>query len=734
MSTRILLVIGLLIAPARADFPSLRQQFRDLPCLAPVIAKIDPNAPASLEEALSLPPNQAPVLLAPEDYGRVHFPITSTLEDITVLQRWFNQGIGLYHAGENMEAERCFRQVVTLDPSCPLAYWGLALVNERFARRAEIYLERAMHFAGQVRLSKRESQWLRAYVRCYDPAGTPFSRMDLATQEARRRGLEHSLEDLAFTFSEDVECQAFLLRALTLRLAIREEAPEQMFGLALIGEKIRAAKPNHPAMAYEAALWTAHRPANAQEAATRIVESALPIPALWSYASRAYLSNHQFHLSLAASEVGLRMIHAQSAERHESPFAAEGYGLAVWQHIDTLSTIGRMNDALTWIDMAERFPRLPVAARVPHLEDPKVSLFATRLAEARFRILVRSERWETLAMWGEKWFGDDQHAECLLGCVALRLAKHRLGQPADDLPTAEAVIHKLGQRGVVGSMLTARAGRLMEQLIRKQAPVTMKTEDLGLFPQEFAARLLFEGDRSDEGLAMLEEAVIANFNAPHVTAHAIDLYQTHGQREKALLAFSTSFRQAAVLADQDLPVWDRLRPIAEKVGLQGRWTLPGLVVGLPRRDLAEFGPTHWGDQAPVETPLLATYRGRPVLAQFFIGVHCGFCLEQLQKLAHQHPAFEELGVQVVGISPDSEEKLRVFEIGWEPVKLPFPLLSDPGQTVFRQFRIHDDLEGEAMHGTVLLDGNGKILWTFSGHEPFNSTDLLLSELRRVGPQ
>ena len=117
------------IARAQSDFPSLRRQFPNLPCLAPVIAKIDAEAPTTVEEALSLPPNEAPERLDPRDTGEVHFPFTSTLKDASIVQFWFDQGLGLFHLGAMIEAERCFRQVVALDPDCPMAYWGMMLVN-----------------------------------------------------------------------------------------------------------------------------------------------------------------------------------------------------------------------------------------------------------------------------------------------------------------------------------------------------------------------------------------------------------------------------------------------------------------------------------------------------------------------------------------------------------------------------------------------------------------------------
>ena len=40
-------------------------------------------------------------------------------------------------------ADRAFRQVVALDPEAPMGYWGLALANELYPRRSEVFLQRA---------------------------------------------------------------------------------------------------------------------------------------------------------------------------------------------------------------------------------------------------------------------------------------------------------------------------------------------------------------------------------------------------------------------------------------------------------------------------------------------------------------------------------------------------------------------------------------------------------------
>ena len=224
---RVTVLLTLCVTQAWGQFPSLRQQFQNLPCLAPLIEKINEESPKTVEEALSLPPYQGPKRMAPREYGEVNFPISSTLAERQELQAWFNQGLGLIHLGAPLEAERCFRKVIALDPKCPMAYWGLMLANESASRRAELYLERAAHLqSGGVRLSRLETACLRAYLDKWDPMGRPYSTLNPEARTQRLSKLDQALEDLTMTFPENREVLALLFRSHTQRLLALGKAPE----------------------------------------------------------------------------------------------------------------------------------------------------------------------------------------------------------------------------------------------------------------------------------------------------------------------------------------------------------------------------------------------------------------------------------------------------------------------------------------------------------------------------
>src|SRR5262245_59518630 len=65
--------------------------------------------------------------------GNIRFPITTKTP---LAQQFFNQGIGQLHGFWWFEAERSFRQVAYLEPTCAMAYWGMALANLEQPKRA----------------------------------------------------------------------------------------------------------------------------------------------------------------------------------------------------------------------------------------------------------------------------------------------------------------------------------------------------------------------------------------------------------------------------------------------------------------------------------------------------------------------------------------------------------------------------------------------------------------------
>jgi len=64
-----------------------------------------------------------------EGLGDSHLSISTRNQEA---QQWFDQGINLLHDFWHIEAYRAFRQVIRLDSTCAMGYWGVAMCQPGF--------------------------------------------------------------------------------------------------------------------------------------------------------------------------------------------------------------------------------------------------------------------------------------------------------------------------------------------------------------------------------------------------------------------------------------------------------------------------------------------------------------------------------------------------------------------------------------------------------------------------
>ena len=91
-------------------------------CLAPM---------ASLEGVDKLPVPQFR-----SGIGNSHFAISTNNKEA---QRWFDQGLNHLHGFWHLEAYRAFQQVIRLDSSCAMGYWGLSMCQPGFGGSSSIW-------------------------------------------------------------------------------------------------------------------------------------------------------------------------------------------------------------------------------------------------------------------------------------------------------------------------------------------------------------------------------------------------------------------------------------------------------------------------------------------------------------------------------------------------------------------------------------------------------------------
>ena len=140
---------------------------------------------------------ELPSPLKMDGLGKSSLKITTTS---TNAQAYFNQGLRLLHCFWEFEAYRAFKEAARLDPSAPMAYWGIAeaLGNiQSMKEERTAALDKAKSLMPKA--SEHEQYYLRAQAAMADDK-------DEKAKAAYRR----EMETLVDRYPDDLDAQAFL--------------------------------------------------------------------------------------------------------------------------------------------------------------------------------------------------------------------------------------------------------------------------------------------------------------------------------------------------------------------------------------------------------------------------------------------------------------------------------------------------------------------------------------------
>jgi tetratricopeptide (TPR) repeat protein len=182
-----------------------------------------------------------------EKLGHVHFP-TSCNEGA---QQEFDRAVALLHSFQFSRAIEGFRAALKSDPSCGIAYWGIALSqwSNPFAAGTkdtnQVQAGRETVNRGNAEGAKtvRERAYIAAVARLYND----FER---APQRMRLTAYRDAMESIATTYPDDNEAQIFY----ALALAASEEPTDKTYAARLkagaILDKLFEQEPDHPGLAH----------------------------------------------------------------------------------------------------------------------------------------------------------------------------------------------------------------------------------------------------------------------------------------------------------------------------------------------------------------------------------------------------------------------------------------------------------------------------------------------------
>jgi hypothetical protein len=184
-----------------------------------------------------------------EKLGKVNFPTSCS----PTAQQEFNRAVALLHSFYFDAAGKAFAAIAEKDPSCAMAYWGIAMnlrgpVGNPFAgapspqalKEGWAAIEKAKASGAK---SQRERDWIAALELFYKDAETVDHR-------TRSVAYEKAMEQLVQRYPADREAAVFYALTLNVTALPTDKTYDQQLKAAAILEKVFAEQPEHPGVAH----------------------------------------------------------------------------------------------------------------------------------------------------------------------------------------------------------------------------------------------------------------------------------------------------------------------------------------------------------------------------------------------------------------------------------------------------------------------------------------------------
>jgi peroxiredoxin Q/BCP len=132
-----------------------------------------------------------------------------------------------------------------------------------------------------------------------------------------------------------------------------------------------------------------------------------------------------------------------------------------------------------------------------------------------------------------------------------------------------------------------------------------------------------------------------------------------------------------------------------------------------------------------ETVTLSALRGKPVVLYFYPKDDTPGCTTEACEFRDAYDRFREQGVEILGVSPDTEASHQKFKSKYE---LPFTLLADPDHRaaeaygVWKEKRNYGKTYMGVERSTFVIDAEGKVARAMRGIRPAGHAAQVLETL------
>ena len=218
---------------------------------------------------------------ASEHFGSAHLT-TSCSADV---QPQFDRAVSMLHSFFFPETVKAFTAIAAAEPSCAMAYWGVAMSqrpNPLVPPFSKELLQAGWQAIQKARAAKaptpRERDWIEAVALFYE-------NYDTVDQKTRTARYERAMGNLHERYPDDTEIAVFYALALNEAVDLTDTAYYRQLKAAAILEPLAQKFPDHPGIAHLIIHSYDYAPIAARG-----------LPAARRYASLAPSAPHALHM------------------------------------------------------------------------------------------------------------------------------------------------------------------------------------------------------------------------------------------------------------------------------------------------------------------------------------------------------------------------------------------------------------------------------------------------------
>ena len=323
-------------------------------------------------------PTQAQDHASHEALGTVHFITTCA----PTVQPEFNRAVALMHSFQFARAIQSFNTILTQDPTCSMANWGIALsnwgnpfgANQKAQTQLDAGLKATEAARAQHPKSPREHDYIEAASLLYTNAAT-------IPQHTRMVAYEKAMATLSAAYPEDTEAAIFYALSLASAADPADKTYADQLKAGAILDKLFAQYPDHPGLAHYI-IHTYDVPALADRAVNAAQRYGAIAP---DTAHALHMPSHTFtrvgnwQASIDTnilSAASARKLHQPADELHADDYLVYAY-LQTGQNKAALAVVQSAAEAFTHFD-----PKMTIGGAA----SPSAAYFAHAAIPARYAL------------------------------------------------------------------------------------------------------------------------------------------------------------------------------------------------------------------------------------------------------------------------------------------------------------------------------------------------------------